>query len=742
MPRTVWTTKDLNQLFTYLLAETTAYSRVLFCIDGLDECIDDQYALTRDLRSFAGAGDRVKVCCASRSDDVFQDALGLYPSLKMQHYNWDDMKSYCEEKLGGTRAAELVDAISRKADGVFLWVYIVTNDLKRAARRDCLETLWHRLEECPQDMSDLFMHMINKMDPYYARHPKPYLQIICHDNQEELSGMSLLHLILTSLGSETLESYVRTAFDESQMAAVLTSEDALESEIIARCAGLVEVQAQVQQYSKFEQLLQDDCQSPLTAHWNRSAVKGVSFIHRTVFDFLRNTPDGQALLHGDMLPTTEVVRLYLLAKMCLNLYQAENLSLRWMHKCHHFTSVMCRQYATSEYLSTEKTDRWQLLTAFFTRLESIALRRASELCGTDGPLARRNLFRLVTYWAPELEPGAYLLWCNAVGYAADAYVWPRIDLLPSEQQLYVTYLACLNAMHGFMVSSELCIKICGKFASLMTRNLRICYAIETSYSVEIFEGTLLTFLVSRLLEVMFFHMWNAELEDEFHSCLLALWDDIDDQSNAAVPAIIYFPITKHGITDFMPFCAADVTENSAVFLLRVERCTLKKLLRGFGNEEPNLFHLFRVLAASTGSLEMSPPGLTRYFVLSKKQRDAMTAGNDDNRPWYFPREFKRGSALDNLCLEIIKDHVEALSEVELNKLRDWGWKIVRQTGDDGVFDHEMKFGWNVGFPYELTSEELGDVTDCGMPRLHELVGGRIWPRQVDGNKPYEFLDIN
>ena len=119
-PRTVWTTKDLKQLFTCLLAETTAHCKILLCVDGLDECIDEQDTLTQNLRLLAGAGNKIKICCASRSEDVFQDAFKLCPSLKMQQFNRNDMESYCKEKLEGNSRSRPCERYSVESRRCFL----------------------------------------------------------------------------------------------------------------------------------------------------------------------------------------------------------------------------------------------------------------------------------------------------------------------------------------------------------------------------------------------------------------------------------------------------------------------------------------------------------------------------------------------------------------------------------------------------------------------------------------------
>ena len=390
-----------------------------------------------------------------------------------------------------------------RADGVFLWVYIVTNDLKQAAKRHSLEVLRDRLKECPPDMSDLFKHMINKMDSYYVRHPKPYLHLISHD-AERNGRFSLIEFMFASLGSETLNGFVRTAFDEKQIISALASKDAFELELIARCAGLVEVNWNSEDMKE----LPDRGRSLSYTSWRDCASHEVSFIHRTVLDFLHNTAEGRTLLHRDAFPVVEVDKLYLLVQMCMSLYLAENVGLNDMPKTKEIITDMLNDmslyYATSEYLkATDDKDPWQLLNACFTRLYGIALQRTSELCGPDISFARSSLFGLVDYFAPDLDPGVHLLWHIAM--EAEVYFWSRIDSLPREQQLYISYLACLNSGPEFGVPLgakyyRTCKNVCERFGPLVARKLKVCYRSKGSESVQLFESTFLTYLVWLLLD--------------------------------------------------------------------------------------------------------------------------------------------------------------------------------------------------------------------------------------------------
>ena len=167
-----------------------------------------------------------------------------------------------------------------------------------------------------------------------------------------------------------------------------------------------------------------------------------------------------------------------------------------------------------------------------------------------------------------------------------------------------------------------------------------------------------------------------------------------------------------------------------MFLLRVTSSTLKNRLSDTITDEDKAFGPIYLLAVPMADLELSvsPPGLTRYFDLSKKHRDAMAKIHSVDGPYRFRRQFNGGPALDDLCLEVIKDYVNVLSEVDIDELRAWGWKIERQIKNDGALDRETESSWTVDFPYKPTSDDLASVDTLGMPLFYRKDGGRMWPR--------------
>ena len=83
----------------------------------------------------------VKICSASRTWLLFEDAFESKPSLLLEDLTERDIRQYVHGKSNQHKryqqlrrsepqyARKLIDNVVKKATGVFLWVYLVVNSL-------------------------------------------------------------------------------------------------------------------------------------------------------------------------------------------------------------------------------------------------------------------------------------------------------------------------------------------------------------------------------------------------------------------------------------------------------------------------------------------------------------------------------------------------------------------------------------------------------------------------------------
>ncbi|KAK0707260.1 hypothetical protein B0H67DRAFT_555992 [Lasiosphaeris hirsuta] len=269
-----WTTLELTAALNRVAAADKVSRKFCFFIDGLDEYNGDHLDLCELMQSLS-LSKNLKLCISSRPWNVFEDAFGRDSKFYMQDLTRDDIFRYASGRLrshprwslldlGEYAQQNFIDEIRERAEGVFLWVFLVTKSLRDGlTNEDTIKDLHKRLEMLPTDLGHLFQHMLNKVDPlYHERMARTLLVALfsleplqvdfyTYVDEEERNEDYAIRLPVKPRSSEDLKK------QRSQT----------ERRINARSQGLLEVR-------------------PHGAHWGRRDGEVVEFLHRTVRDFL------------------------------------------------------------------------------------------------------------------------------------------------------------------------------------------------------------------------------------------------------------------------------------------------------------------------------------------------------------------------------------------------------------------------------------------------------------------------
>ncbi|KAK5654647.1 hypothetical protein OQA88_6968 [Cercophora sp. LCS_1] len=272
-----WLVPELQQVLQRI---STQDVEVKFCffIDGLDEFEGDHVDFCRSLLDLASSP-HVKICVSSRAWNIFEDSFGQESGSKlyMHELTHDDIHRYTESRLQehprwkelerDGDSAWLVDQITERAAGVFLWVFLVTNQLRNGLTEyDTLKELRKRLESIPDDLEAFFKQILESVEPFYhekmastllvaleARAPAPVQVYGFHDLEHDDQNYALA----VSLGPLPKDEVVKKREQTTRR-------------LNARCRGLVEV---------------------------RKPGYRVEFLHRSVMDFLRTREMTEFLLN-------------------------------------------------------------------------------------------------------------------------------------------------------------------------------------------------------------------------------------------------------------------------------------------------------------------------------------------------------------------------------------------------------------------------------------------------------------
>ncbi|KIW20683.1 hypothetical protein PV08_01260 [Exophiala spinifera] len=319
-----WTDKELASWFTYLLSATEHH--YLLLLDGLDESADDHEDLIRTIESLVRESKNIKICCSSRPEFLFAQSFERYPMLRLQDLNFADIESYCSRRLDKTRAAVHASNIARRAEGVFLWAYLVAEDLRRGSLQgDSDKDLEQRLSESPTEMNELFEFILKRQDRFYLKYPKPYLLLL--DAAVHIGAYpSLLQLLLAARDLDVISAQVANGPDSEFLADLNESARNLEINIVASCAGLVETERD-----------RDPMEAPYICLVEASCV-GLRFIHRCVQDFLLESESGAHFLRSCGVPKKDALkRLMTASALCFVMSKASVFSHDALDYAEHTT---------------------------------------------------------------------------------------------------------------------------------------------------------------------------------------------------------------------------------------------------------------------------------------------------------------------------------------------------------------------------------------------------------------------
>ncbi|OAL39468.1 hypothetical protein AYO20_01338 [Fonsecaea nubica] len=154
-----------------LITLRNLYKEHCFCffIDGLDEfekTPQDGYGdLIRLLGSWSEAApEAVKICVSSREDLVFMDAFSSERRFRLQDLTKEDIQRYVRETLpiaAHEQTEGLIDKITKRADGIFLWVALVTKSIRDQLEEGYeLSVVEEELDRLPSELQKLFEHLL------------------------------------------------------------------------------------------------------------------------------------------------------------------------------------------------------------------------------------------------------------------------------------------------------------------------------------------------------------------------------------------------------------------------------------------------------------------------------------------------------------------------------------------------------------------------------------------------------
>lgn len=189
----VWTLRELSEVFQLLGKQKSLPVRLCFFVDGLDEFEPsfkngDHKNLLQILKDVSTSPD-IKLCLSSRPwPFVLNELSRSNRKLYMQDLTNNDMRIYVQEVLESDEyfrklqrrtpeCTKLISQITAKAQGVFLWVYLVVRSIfKGLEDQDTTAELQRRIDALPEGLEELFKQSIESIEPVYQAQSARILQ--------------------------------------------------------------------------------------------------------------------------------------------------------------------------------------------------------------------------------------------------------------------------------------------------------------------------------------------------------------------------------------------------------------------------------------------------------------------------------------------------------------------------------------------------------------------------------------
>ena len=268
-----WSLSELEEMVSKLHHSKAFATNFAFFIDGLDE-YEGEYSALIDVLQELARHPNIKICASSRPHYVFKDAFGQDPKrcIVLENHTKDDIRQYVELEFGKNerfrklynlepKESDFVEEIVDKAQGVFLWVVLISRSLlKGFTNADEIPDLQRRLRELPPTLEGVFRQMFNRIEPVY---------------QEQTTRIFLIALVtpelplvaLSFIDNESLSNIQSMKIRPWTPEEVGKRYNAMCRRLAGRCDGLLEV-------------------SQKTEKWNTHFFALVVFMHKSVRDFL------------------------------------------------------------------------------------------------------------------------------------------------------------------------------------------------------------------------------------------------------------------------------------------------------------------------------------------------------------------------------------------------------------------------------------------------------------------------
>lgn len=165
-----WLTTELQEFLEKVIDRLQTHQHLVFFIDALDECeseeIRDMVEFFQSLGETAVSQERsLSICFASRHYPHISISHCVELIVENQEGHENDIERYVKNNFKAQKGKPMDKVraeILRKASGVFLWVVLVVNILKKECDAGMTHRISKKLDEIPAELDELFADILSR----------------------------------------------------------------------------------------------------------------------------------------------------------------------------------------------------------------------------------------------------------------------------------------------------------------------------------------------------------------------------------------------------------------------------------------------------------------------------------------------------------------------------------------------------------------------------------------------------
>lgn len=299
--RQEWPTEALSEALDFIIKQNSIPIDVYLFLDALDEYGGSPSEIVSFIKSLVYSDGKfmttIKICFSSRLWNIFVDEFQVCPGFKIHEKTLPDILAYINGNFGsnhsiirletdeseGEKMKELKTALVAKAEGVFLWVKLVVEDLLEACTEGAtVIELLEGLASFPGELEALYIHIVKRIPGKFRLEAYAMLEIVlrsdfpmeeydfwlavlCSSCQTIDDCKARIGVSKNILPNESDRDRGNTS-QEHALTSLAGSKDQRQRRIKSRCGGLIEL-SEVRESGE-------------------SITVSVQFMHQTVKDFV------------------------------------------------------------------------------------------------------------------------------------------------------------------------------------------------------------------------------------------------------------------------------------------------------------------------------------------------------------------------------------------------------------------------------------------------------------------------